>query len=165
MVDLRRNGGGNMWPMFAGLAPLLGERTLGAFVFPSGSEQKWFYRNGTAGLDGEYILPPPHNRLDIYTTQVPALYRFPVLNPPVAVLTGQKAASAAEAVVLAFRGRPLSRGFGAPNTGLTTAIGMVERSDGALIFLAMAVDVDRAGQQFPSGIPPDEEVRDNNITS
>jgi carboxyl-terminal processing protease len=29
IVDLRANGGGNMWPMIAGLGPIIGEGTLG----------------------------------------------------------------------------------------------------------------------------------------
>jgi Peptidase family S41 len=33
IVDLRRNTGGNMWPMLAGAGPILGEGELGAFVF------------------------------------------------------------------------------------------------------------------------------------
>ena len=161
IVDLRGNGGGNMWPMFAGLGPVLGEGTLGAFVFPDGRQQRWFYRDGLAGFDGEHVLPPPLNKLDLYSTRVFTPYRTLVLNPSVAVLTGQNTASAAESVVLAFRGQSRSRTFGSPTAGLTTAVGMVELSDGALIFLAMAVDADRTGRQFVSGIPPDEEVADN----
>ena len=44
IVDLRSNGGGNMWPMIAGLGPILGEGPLGYFIGPTGSETVWEYR-------------------------------------------------------------------------------------------------------------------------
>lgn len=34
IVDLRQNSGGDLWPMLAGLGPLLGEGLAGAFVNP-----------------------------------------------------------------------------------------------------------------------------------
>ena len=38
MVDLRGNGGGNMWPMIAGLGAVIGEDVLGFFIDPDGVE-------------------------------------------------------------------------------------------------------------------------------
>ena len=37
IVDLRGNGGGNMWPMIAGIGPVLGEGVAGFFVPPAGA--------------------------------------------------------------------------------------------------------------------------------
>ncbi|MDQ3856296.1 MAG: PDZ domain-containing protein, partial [Chloroflexota bacterium] len=54
IVDLRRNTGGNMWPMLAGVGPLVGEGVLGAFVF-SDQVAQWSYRAGQAFLE-EHIL-------------------------------------------------------------------------------------------------------------
>ena len=34
IVDLRGNGGGNMWPMLAGIGPILGEGIAGYFIDP-----------------------------------------------------------------------------------------------------------------------------------
>ncbi len=42
VVDLRRNMGGNMWPMLAGVGPILGEGEAGAIVFADGPTQ-WTY--------------------------------------------------------------------------------------------------------------------------
>ena len=50
IVDLRENPGGNMWPMIAGVGPILGEGVLGAFVDPDSVRQLWFYRAGVAGV-------------------------------------------------------------------------------------------------------------------
>jgi hypothetical protein len=35
VVDLRSNSGGNMWPMIAGIGPVVGEGHLGAFSAPT----------------------------------------------------------------------------------------------------------------------------------
>ena len=41
---LRGNGGGNMWPMIAGVGPLLGEGPLGYFIGPIGIENRGSHR-------------------------------------------------------------------------------------------------------------------------
>lgn len=43
IVDLRGNLGGNMWPMLAGVGPLLGEGTCGYFLDPDGNASAWSY--------------------------------------------------------------------------------------------------------------------------
>ena len=40
-----------MWPMIAGVGPILGESTLGYFVDADGEMSPWFYEDGRAGLD------------------------------------------------------------------------------------------------------------------
>lgn len=52
IVDLRGNGGGNMWPMIAGVGPVLGEGTAGAFVDPDDNVTLWGYANGASIADG-----------------------------------------------------------------------------------------------------------------
>jgi C-terminal processing protease CtpA/Prc len=42
IVDLRGNTGGNMWPMLAGVGPILGEGLAGHFIEPNGVEEPWF---------------------------------------------------------------------------------------------------------------------------
>src|SRR5262249_34517777 len=51
IVDVRGNGGGNMWPMVAGVGPVLGEGVAGFFVFPTGSTTSWSFQ-GSAALSG-----------------------------------------------------------------------------------------------------------------
>ncbi|MEU8843027.1 S41 family peptidase [Streptomyces roseus] len=53
IVDLRQNEGGNIWPMFAVAAPLLGEGKVGSFVFPDGSRTPWYVKNRRPGLNGK----------------------------------------------------------------------------------------------------------------
>jgi len=43
IVDLQTNTGGNMWPMLAGLGPILGEGALGGFLDVDNVEVPWSY--------------------------------------------------------------------------------------------------------------------------
>jgi hypothetical protein len=52
IVDVRGNGGGNMWPMVAGLGPIIGAGVLGYFISPSGFESVWEYRDGASWNEG-----------------------------------------------------------------------------------------------------------------
>lgn len=94
IIDLRRNAGGNMWPMLAGLGPLLGSGSIGSFL-AQGRVIGWSYGNGAACNGGRVLcraVGEPH-----------------VLDEPigrVAILIGPRTASAGEAVGIAFKGRP-----------------------------------------------------------
>jgi carboxyl-terminal processing protease len=41
IVDLRNNHGGNMWPILAGIGPVLGEGVSGYFIDSDGVETGW----------------------------------------------------------------------------------------------------------------------------
>ena len=83
IVDLTDNGGGNMWPMVAGLGPLLAESPLGAFPFPDQLPVPWFYAAGRAGvgdtcladtMTGGYHLHSPDMPVAVLTSaRLPAL--------------------------------------------------------------------------------------------
>jgi carboxyl-terminal processing protease len=138
IVDLRANGGGNMWPMLAGLRPLLGDGPLGTFEGPVGKGAPW--RAG-AGVGVE----PPASLAALESAWV-------------AVLTGPRTASSGEAVAIAFRGRPRTRSFGLPTTGLSTSNGTFPLPDGSMILLTTAVDADRTGRRYGEKVEPDERV-------
>jgi carboxyl-terminal processing protease len=55
IVDLRENTGGNMWPMLAGLGPILGDGKAGTFVDADGQKVDWSYRDGRALLESEML--------------------------------------------------------------------------------------------------------------
>ncbi len=167
IVDLRENAGGNMWPMIAGLGPLIGEGVLGAFVAPDGKQGTWFYRNGSAGCEGQAICAPSPRSLPAgpILCHVDTPYQLKRREARVAVLIGPGTASSGEAVALAFRGRPGARSFGARTRGQTTGNTIFEMRDGALLFLASVVEADRTGQQFSSNIEPDEWVGEDEGSS
>ncbi len=147
IVDLRGNGGGNMWPMLAGIGPILGEGHVGAFVDVDGQETPWFYLNGQA-LYGETPMAD---------TDGPA-YQLTEPMPPVAVLIAVVTASSGEAIAVSFKGRPDTRFFGVPTLGLVTGNDGFELSDGAMIWLSTVWYADRTGKVYKTRIIPDEYV-------
>ena len=148
IVDLRQDAGGNMWPMLAGVGPVLGDGIVGAFVDPDGEVQQWYYDNGGAGI----VPSAPAAQV----SGVPYEIIDPM--PAVAVLTGSLTSSSGEAVVTAFRGRPLTRSFGKVTKGHSTANGGYRLSDQALLILAVSTFADRTGVLYGGKIEPDEFI-------
>ncbi|MBC7897327.1 MAG: S41 family peptidase [Cytophagaceae bacterium] len=148
IVDLRGNTGGNMWPMVAGVGPVLGEATLGYFIGPTGGETMWEYRDGASRLNGT----PVQSLL--------ATYRVIRENPRVAVLTDNGTASSGEAVAISFRKRPDTRTFGGGTCGLSTANQGYAMPDGAVLQLTTALMADRTKASYGDVVPPDEVITD-----
>jgi carboxyl-terminal processing protease len=145
VVDLRQNSGGNLWPMLAGLGPLLGEGELAASVYPDGRRTPIWYRAGQAGF-GDY-------------TQLRLRAPYAVAaGMPVAVLLGPATASSAEVLAVAFRSRAATRSFGAPTRGLSAGNRTFPLADGASLVLTVAATSDAAGQVYAGPIAPDEAV-------
>jgi hypothetical protein len=145
VIDLRGNEGGDMWPMLAGIGPVLGEGELGAFVGPDGVKKKWSYRDGKV-LEGTEVA----ETAEVYRLKQPA--------PTVAVLTDGKTASSGEAVAIAFRGRPKTRSFGQNTAGLSTANEEFPLSDGAILILTVATMADRKGAVYGGTVEPDAKI-------
>jgi C-terminal processing protease CtpA/Prc len=151
IVDVRGNGGGDMWPMIAGVGPILGDGTAGYFISVTGTTP-WGY-NGVGSFDGTFVAVRPD-----------PVYRLIAPNPRVAVLTNEGVASSGEAVVVAFRGRPNTRSFGARTCGVPTSNAGHTLSDGAVLFVTDAVDGDRNRNRYDSPIFPDEPIADSSTT-
>ncbi len=143
MVDLSENSGGKMWPMLAGLGPLLSEGPLGSFWFPTQPPAIWSYRAGQALLDdislanttnGGYLLKHPAKR--------------------VALLSSRRTASSGEAVLIAFVGRPHTCRFGTSTRGLTTTNDNFPLPDGATLFLTVGTFTDRLGRVYGQAMEP-----------
>ena len=145
VVDLQGNTGGSSWGMLEGIAPVLGEGLLGYFTGPDG-KTPWTYSNGKALL-GETVI-----------WQVDKPYHTQHTNPPVAVLTDGQTASAAESVLIAFRGRPNTRSFGEPTWGVPTGNVEVPLSDGAMLVLTEVRMADRTSKVYDGKIAPDSPV-------
>ena len=146
VVDLRSNGGGNMYPMLAGLGPLTGTGTLGYFV-TAHQEELIAYRDGEA-----YVGKPRHR------APVPKPYDLRQPASPVAVLIGPRTASSGEITAMAFMGRPATRVFGQPSAGFTTANAPFRLSDGAELNLAVSTEADRTHRQHLGPLVPDETI-------
>jgi carboxyl-terminal processing protease len=154
IVDLRGNTGGNMWPMLAGVGPILGDGSVGSFVANDGNVS-WFYQDGKTGT---------RNPAGLETVSL-TLQEEPVLQTPsvapVAVLVDNSTASSAEAITIAFHGRPASRSFGSRTAGKSTAVQPFKLDDGAELYLTTAIDADRSGKAYPDGFTPDQVISFN----
>ena len=148
MVDLTENWGGDMWPMLAGLGPLLGEGELGSFVFPNEPAAPWSYRAGQAWL-----------RDVAFARTTGDGYRLRAAAAPVAVLVTDRTASSGEAVLIAFVGRPNARSFGTASRGLTTANAGFSLPDGATLMLTVGTYADRLGRVYGHAVEPDQWVQ------
>ena len=146
IVDLRVNTGGNMYPMIAGLGPLLGERELGYFV-TADSRDPWGYSKG-----GSYA---GKTRLAEGSKPV----KLQQGNLPVAVLMSSFTASSGEATLISFLGDPRVKTFGAPTYGVPTGNESYPMSDGAMLVLCTCLEADRTGKTYDSAIPPDVAVK------
>ncbi len=150
VLDVRGNGGGNIWAMLAGVGPILGEGEPGAVLHEDGAKSKWFYENGRAGLRSD-TKDPYYAR----TTRAPL--RLTTL-PPVAVLIDRDTGSSGEGIAIAFRGRSETRFFGESTYGAATSTFPYTLSDGAQLFLVTGVMLDRNGNEYPDGVTPDQVI-------
>ena len=145
ILDLRNNLGGNLWPMLAGVGPLLGDGEMGASLAPNGERRTVWYESGKAGLDDFVQLRvrgEPH--------------RLREQNAPVAVLVNSSTASAGEILAIAFAARPATRSFGTSTRGATTVTRVFPLRDGAALVLAVANTSDKHGRVYTSALMPDE---------
>lgn len=153
IVDLRGNAGGNVWPMAAGLSPLLGEGPFGYVRNAGGAISHTVDLNrGAAAVPDGPAKGQVFARAETWDPQASLADRS------VAVLLDDGVASSAEAVAVAFRGRPRTRSFGAATRGLATANREFDLGDGVTLGVASAWMVDRSGRHFPSGVPVDVAI-------
>ena len=148
IVDLRGNTGGNMWPMIAGVGPILGEGTVGHFINPAGNWSTWEYSgfaSRTNGTVAQAVTNP---------------YTLRRADPKVAVLIDGNVASSGEAAAIAFKQRPNTRFFGTPTCGLSTA-NVTFSIDGASLVLTVATMADRTRFVYGDTIVPDEFIAGN----
>lgn len=147
IIDLRDNGGGNMWPMLWGLDPLLGEPPFGFFVLPNGRKQVW-----TRSMGNIFSSPNPHPKS-------PPAFALKHSSAPIAILIGPQTASSGEMSAIALTGRSSTRVFGTPSAGLTTANKLYPLADGAVLILTETSVQDRTGKDYTGPITPDEQIR------
>jgi C-terminal processing protease CtpA/Prc len=147
LLDLRRNNGGNLWAMLAGVAPLLPKGWVGSLVFADGRVRRWHVQDNEVLVDGRQ-----------FAAVTGSGYRLQNDSVPLAVLISSQTGSAGEGVLVAFLSRPDSRVFGEATVGLASANVARTLPDGAMLFLATAWFADRSGQIYDGRILPDEEI-------
>lgn len=146
VVDLRQNGGGNMWPMLNGLDPLLGPGPFGYFVGVEGR---------AAWVRGETeISSGTGSEIDTGEPQ----YALANGDAPVAILFGPRTSSTGEMVAIALTGREHSRSFGAKSANYTTAVRPFELSDGAILGVTSSKVAYRDGTMIEGALVPEVAV-------
>lgn len=146
VVDLRYNGGGNMFPMLAGLASLLGEGEIGGSMDATGNRMStWTIKDGDV-LYNDFL-------------SVDMVNACPMPNPPkVAVLCSRYTVSSGEVVAVAFRGRANTRSFGEHTAGFVTGTNWVPLPAGVTMAVSVDYFADREGRVYTKFVPVDEEV-------
>jgi len=145
ILDLRFNGGGNMNPMIAGLAPLIGNGFIGGSVNSKGTLiHRYEITDGTFYDTGR---------------QVSELDSRPCIgsNEKIAVLLSRYTISSGELVAIALKGRGNTLFIGERTAGYTTGTGYQEIGEGLVMVISESVFVDRNMTQYPNGVSPDEE--------
>lgn len=153
VVDLRGNSGGNVWPMLAGLSPLLGNMPIGREIDREG------IRSDYARLeDGAAIVNEGEDK-DARLAAVADWQPLPALqSAPVAVLIDDFTASSGEGVAVAFKGRPHTRFFGQKSYGVASSNQGFVVGEQANVVITTAMMADRNGRIYPDGIAPDVPV-------
>lgn len=151
VLDLRGNGGGNCWPMLAGVGPLLGEGVCGYFMDRNGDNPSaWSYRKGSSFQDDR-----------VQTSVTDTTYTMKAQNFKVAVLTGPKTASSGEVTTIAFREKANARSFGQPTAGYSTTNTNVMMSDNAMLLLTVSIYGDRNKNPFGGKVVPDVVIEES----
>ena len=145
VLDLRSDGGGNMYPMISSVSGLLNNGVLGTFQNSAGQYMPWVLQNGVVT-----IAPARDSPTEPVLRSASAM--------PVAVLIGPTTASAGKFTAMSFEGRPNTRFFGTPSAGYVTANQPIALPDGAIIAMTTGWGLDRTGKKYLDRIDPDEET-------
>nr|WP_294894835.1 S41 family peptidase [uncultured Pedobacter sp.] len=143
IIDLRNNSGGNMFPMVAGLGPILGNGILGYFL----KDEKftpWWYREGKVGIGDSTVL-------DVHRSG-----KLRSRNKRIAVLIGPMTASSGEMLAISFLGKHNVKTFGSRTAGYVTGNEKFALVSGDYLYLATSRVTDRFRTSYDKGIIPAE---------
>lgn len=145
ILDLRFNGGGNMYPMLEGLAPLLGEGKIGGAQFASGWTADWYIQDGDFYRSGYGPIHLPPN---------------PEISPEakVAVLISPFTMSSGEVVATCFKERKNTIFIGEATGGYVTETNWQPISEDLFMSIAVSRYMDRTGKIYYVDIQPDVEI-------
>lgn len=148
IIDLRDNRGGVVWPIMAGLGPLLNEGIQGYFVYSNNKTKPWIYKKGKAYADKD----------SQWKLKVKDPYTVKRAETKLLVLTDGTTASAAEMIAVMLRGYQNVRVVGKETRGLTSGNASFTLSDGSILRLTTSRYMDKNGKIYVGKIIPDEEV-------
>ncbi|MBL0083247.1 MAG: hypothetical protein IPP37_12835 [Saprospiraceae bacterium] len=142
VLDLRYNGGGNMFPMAEALVPLLGEGPVG----------------GTDGIldaeDAVWQVKDENFYYGDFTLAIPKKCLFSRL-PKIAVLTSMYTTSSGEAIAVMYKGRDNTR-FWPKTLGMTTVTDWQPIDENTTMSISVSYYKDRKGKVYKEYVEPDE---------
>jgi carboxyl-terminal processing protease len=146
IIDLRYNAGGNMNPMMAGIAPLVGNGIVGSVVDLKNEKLfDWEIKSSNFIYGGYQAVTLPDN------------VKFKTA-PKIAVLTSRWTVSSGEIVATSFKGRPNTKFFGETTGGYTTNDGWEVINDAIILVISTGTYCDRTGKVYDVNIPVDTEI-------
>jgi carboxyl-terminal processing protease len=143
ILDFRENTGGQLWPMLAGLSPLINSNIAGNAIYPNGNNWQWWAKDGKAGV-GKNL----HHQIESVNNQF-------IKKRPIAILISKQTASSGEASIISFIGQDNICLIGEQTRGLTTVNQPFKLANGAKLMLTTAYFGDRNQKIYPDGIEPD----------
>ena len=150
ILDFRKNTGGQLWPMLAGLSPLINSDVAGYAIYPNGNYWQWWAKGGKAGV-GENL----HHQIKSANNQF-------INKKPIAILISKQTASSGEASVISFIGQDNICLIGEQTRGLATVNQPFKLDNGATLMLTTAHFGDRNKKIYPYGIKPDIKIANGN---
>lgn len=149
LIDLRFNGGGNMWPMLLALRPFFTQETLGYFI--KGEEvSKWSFEKGDV-----YIGWSSQKRK--YLTK-DLDYNLKNKDQKIAVLIGGNTSSSGEAAAIALGSIKNMKYFGDNTSGYSTANQVIKMEEDEFLILTTSVMADANKKELWDGLKIDNPI-------
>jgi len=148
IIDLRLNGGGNIYPMLSGLSSFLGEGVIGyeTDVYDS-IARKWEIKNGNFVIGG------------YQTTEKAVKLKSIFQKTPVVVLISPVTKSSGSMTAIAFKKRPKTFFIGEPTAdGYTTSNGYFQFAPNLTLNFATNFVADRGMTIYKTTVNPDINV-------
>jgi len=145
IIDLRLNGGGNIYPMLSGLSLLLGSDTIGYETDIDGAITRvWEIKNGNFIIGG------------YQTTEITTELKLKLQTIPVVVIIGPVTKSSGSMTAIAFKQRNNTVFVGEPTAnGYTTSNGYFQFAPNLTLNFATNFVADRSMTIYESTVNPD----------
>jgi len=145
IIDLRYNGGGNMFPMIEGITAIVGNGQVGGTKGVTDAESSsWRINNGDFYYDAQTIALENTCAIDT--------------NPKIAVLTSMYTASSGEALAVILKKRPNTRFFGTKTNGKITATDWKQIDDLTAMSISVSYYKDRENTVYDRYVDVDETI-------
>lgn len=145
IIDLRYLTGGELHPVLAGVAPLLGEGQVGSVVDNRSRIKKLYeIHNGNFYDDKK--------RIGKFTNIIHAS------EPRIAVLVSRHTAGTGQVVAITFKGRKNTKFFGEPTAGGLAITKQIHVTSNLIMHLSEGLYQDRIGRPYPINIEPDMTI-------